>query len=176
MKRRLAAVVLALSLPACSDRPGDFEEVVVPVYDHGAGLPHFKRFGAEMTGDQEIPPRTTDAIGRATFRYENGVGIIFTVNVRGGRNITQAHIHNAPADSNGAIVAWLYPDAPPQDTIEGRFKGVLASDTIVDSEVIGPLAGQGVVGLMRQIRLERTYVNVHTTQYPTGEIRGQILH
>ena len=45
---------------------------------------------------------------------------------------------------------------------------------IRDANVINALAGQGVAGLMAAIRSGNAYVNVHTLQFPPGEIRGQI--
>jgi hypothetical protein len=39
---------------------------------------------------------------------------------------------------------------------------------------VGPLAGQSLDALLAAMRDGDTYVNVHTTQFPGGEIRGQI--
>jgi hypothetical protein len=80
----------------------------------------------------------------------------------------------APAGSNGGIVVWLYPSAPPLKLIPGRTQGVLAEGEITSANVIGGLAGQGLDGLLAAIRAGNTYVNVHTSQFPPGEIRGQI--
>ena len=50
--------------------------------------------------------------------------------------------------------------------------------TVVAADVVGP-AGQGIAPgqideLMRAMRAGVTYADLHTTQYPGGEIRGQI--
>ena len=97
-------------------------------------------------------------------------------------NVLQSHIHVAqPAQSGGISVflctnlgngpagTQLCPPAPA--TITG---------TIRASDVIGP-AGQGIAAgelaeLISAIRAARTYVNVHTAKYPSGEIRANLNH
>ncbi|MGH2603614.1 MAG: CHRD domain-containing protein [Dehalococcoidia bacterium] len=39
---------------------------------------------------------------------------------------------------------------------------------------MGSLAGQPLSALIAQIQSGNAYVNVHTTQFPGGEIRGQL--
>ena len=85
-----------------------------------------------------------------------------------------AHIHLAPAGENGPVTVWLYPDGPPPQLIEGRFNGVLATGTITDDDLVGPLAGMTVADLVQRLENGMGYVNVHTAQNPPGEIRGQI--
>jgi hypothetical protein len=80
----------------------------------------------------------------------------------------------APPGVPGPGIAWLYPAAPPAQHIPGRFQGVLAEGVITDANVVGPLAGQGVAALVAAIRVGNAYANVHTVQFPPGEIRGQI--
>jgi hypothetical protein len=38
--------------------------------------------------------------------------------------------------------------------------------------LVGPLAGKTLADLVTAIRENRAYVNVHTQQFPGGEIRG----
>ena len=89
-------------------------------------------------------------------------------------NVLQSHIHLAPAGVNGPVVVWLYPSSPPAVLIPGRFSGVLAEGTITADDLVGPLAGQPLSSLIDEITAGNAYVNVHTSQYPGGEIRGQI--
>jgi hypothetical protein len=57
-----------------------------------------------------------------------------------------------------------------------RGRGPLATGTITADEVVGPLETEDdpLSALMEAINAGNAYVNVHTTQFPPGEIRGQI--
>lgn len=149
-------------------------------------------FFAHLAGDNEVPANLSQAQGQAVF-WLNGDGsaIEYKLIAANIDNIFQSHIHNAAAGSNGPIVVWLYPDAPPAQLIVGPFHGVLAQGSIEASDVLaaGSFAGVPVEArlnaLLEQMAGGRTYVNVHTTDgdpatgpapgdIPGGEIRGQI--
>ncbi len=117
----------------------------------------------------------TQAQGQAVFQLNgDGTELSYKLIAANVENITQAHIHLAPEGSNGPIVAWLYPPAPPSLLIPDRFDGVLAEGTITDASLVGPLAGQPLAALLDAMRSGGAYVNLHTLQVPSGEIRGQI--
>lgn len=132
-----------------------------------------ENFRTHLSSSEEVPPIDSRATGQAIFQLR-GDGLHYKVIVANIENVTMAHIHLAPAGVNGPVVAWLYPDAPPAQLIPGRFNGVLAEGVINDSNLVGPLAGMTLADLVAAIRAGNTYVNVHTSQYPAGEIRGQI--
>jgi hypothetical protein len=132
-------------------------------------------FVAHLSGQEEVPPADTRAQGQAVFRLSSdGLHIHYQVNVANISDITQAHIHLAGAGMNGPVVAWLYPAAPPSVLIPGRFQGVLAAGVITEANLVGPLAGQTLGDLIERMEAGETYVNVHTLNFPAGEVRGQI--
>jgi hypothetical protein len=127
------------------------------------------------TGDGEVPPTGSAGQAQAQFRLsDDGTSLSYKLNVANIENVTQSHIHMAPAGVNGPIVAWLYPSAPPLQLIPGRSSGTLGEGTITAANLVGPLAGQPLSALVSAIESGNAYVNVHTSQFPPGEIRGNL--
>jgi hypothetical protein len=109
-------------------------------------------FTAALDGGQEVPPTPTPGLGAASLTIQaNGTASI--VVPFGGlvAPTTAAHIHEAPAGSNGPVVVPLVAGI-------GQFAATFT-----------PTAAQLV-----QLRAGNWYVNVHTTTFPGGEIRGQL--
>lgn len=132
-------------------------------------------FSAHLTGDQEVHEVTTLAVGKANFQLsKDGSELSYQLIVEGIENVTMAHIHLAAAGVNGPVVFWLYPQASPPQLIPGLFEGMLAKGTGTLANLVGPLAGHDLSDLFDAMTAGETYVNVHTSQYPGGEIRGQI--
>ncbi len=134
-------------------------------------------FRAHLSGREAVPPVQTRAQGQAIFQLsKDGSELYYKLIVANIENVTQAHIHLAPAGANGPVVVWLYPEGPPAELIPGRFNGVLAEGFITAGDVVGPLAGEEepLEELLVRMALGETYVNVHTVQFPPGEVRGQI--
>jgi hypothetical protein len=134
-------------------------------------------FSAHLTGDQEVAvnPVVTEAVGQAIFQLsKDGSELSYKLIVDGIENVTMAHIHKAPAGTNGPVVMWLYPAASPAQLIPGPFEGILAQGTRTSANLSGQLAGKELSDLVDLIIAGGAYVNVHTSQYPAGEIRGQI--
>ena len=113
---------------------------------------------AAMTGAAERPgPGDPDGTGTATIRLTPGLGrVCFVLTVA---NITlpatAAHIHIAPPTDPGPVVVPLVPpDA------SGSSQGcVTTTRAIVKAILKNPSA---------------YYVNVHTTDFPDGAVRGQL--
>ena len=107
-----------------------------------------------------------DANGRGTA-YVFGVDgdpttlcYVLTVDKVSGE-INGAHIHEGAAGSNGPVVAFL---APPGD---GN-----AADCLTEGEAGKFAEGQTVAEILENP--EDYYVNVHTSTYPSGAVRGQL--
>jgi hypothetical protein len=132
-----------------------------------------ENFHAHLSGGEEVPPADTRATGQTIFELRPD-GLHYKLIVANIQNVTMAHIHLAPAGQNGPVVVWLYPDEPPPQLIPGRFSGVLAEGIITSDDLVGLLADADLDALLAEIRAGNAYVNVHTTQFPGGEVRGQI--
>jgi hypothetical protein len=143
-------------------------------FQRTGGVPANHR--THLTGDEEVPPRATAAQGQAIFQVSpDGESVRFRLQVANIENVLQAHIHLGALGTNGPVVVFLYPPAPPAVLIPGRFDGALGEGTFTAADLRGPLAGQPLSVLIEAIRGGNTYANVHTSQFTGGEIRGQIL-
>jgi len=117
----------------------------------------------------------TTATGVANFQVNrNNTALQYSLNVTGIQNITMAHIHIDTGVVVGPIVVWLYPSNMSPTTIPGTFNGMLAQGVITSANLTGLLTGHTVYELAGLMAAGKTYVVVHTTQNPPGEIRGYI--
>jgi len=136
---------------------------------------------ARMSGANEVPPNDSKAHGSATFRVvyasdTTGTGdslgiasIEYKVRVSNLNDVTAGHIHIGAEGVAGPVAVDLRPR-----TGEGRATGVIAEGVIMAADLVGPLTGMTLSDLWAQIQAGEAYVNIHTTTYPGGEIRGQI--
>lgn len=167
----LVPVTLAALLAACAPDEGAPTSFVAEFQAVAAAT----NPTATLSGGEEVPANASRARGQAVFQLNAaGDAITFRLLIANIENTTQAHIHRAPAGVNGGIVVWLRPEAPPAVLVPGRFDGVFAAGTITAANLVGSLAGQPLSALLDEMRAGNTYVNVHTSQVPGGEVRGQI--
>lgn len=151
------ALTVTFSLAACDD-------------DDDLG-PDNEVFTATLSGT--AAGVTTNASGTATFEVNDDDTIDFVVTANDLENFIMMHIHTGAAGENGGVVVWLRPDAPPPlDPPVASVNGLLAEGTITAPEVLAPLTS--LDDLLRVMRKDSVYVNVHTVANPGGEIRGQI--
>jgi hypothetical protein len=134
-----------------------------------------KNYTAQISARQEVPPNASRSRGAAHFQHDaTDESVSFRLIVANLDNVTQAHIHLGPAGTNGPVVVWLYPSGPPAQLIPGTTSGVLSTGVFTADNLVGPLAGGALIDLLNAMAAGNTYVNVHTTAFPPGEIRGQI--
>ncbi|HYO49966.1 MAG TPA: CHRD domain-containing protein [Chloroflexia bacterium] len=131
------------------------------------------QFRTTLLGSNEVPPRDTDAHGSAQYHVANdGLSVSYKLNLVNIDNIVAGHIHLAPAGVNGPVVVNLV-SASACRTLPN---GMQCSGTFTAANLVGPLAGHPLSDLLTAMEEGRTYTNVHTTQFPGGEIRGQNRH
>ncbi|WP_420473872.1 CHRD domain-containing protein [Noviherbaspirillum sp. ST9] len=112
-------------------------------------------FLSALRGSQEVPPTVSAALGSGTVLV-NPVNRQLTAGVTtSGLTGTAAHIHEAAPGVSGPIII------PLAESVTGS--GIWTANTVLtESQFNALLAGN-------------LYFNVHSTAFPNGEIRGQIL-
>lgn len=140
-------------------------------------------FVATLTGSHEVPPNASPGIGSALVTLDT-VTNMMTVNVSFAGLLSPtiaSHIHCCTPPGANAMVATAVPTFPnfPPGVMTGTylqtFDLTLASTynpafiTAHGGTVAGAQAAF-IAGLMNG----QTYLNIHTSQFPGGEIRGQL--
>jgi hypothetical protein len=147
---RLRALLLVVALAAVG-----LLAVGAPALAEGRPL------SATLTGAAEVPgPGDADAAGAAHVTLNEGQGAIcFDLDWAGiDGTVVAAHIHAAPAGVAGPVIVPLF---------TGAFAGTGSASACI----------RGVSEeLVKAIRHdpERYYVNIHSTVFPAGAIRGQL--
>lgn len=130
-----------------------------------AANPPTPAFGGPIDGAQEVPAVATAATGEATvvISADNSkIWYVVTYNGLSGA-LAAAHIHTGAAGVSGGVILPLVASASP-------MAGTLTSANFAASGAITTFA-QAVAA----IKAGNTYVNLHTSAHPGGEIRGQVV-
>jgi len=132
--------------------------------------------------DPSDPGATTAALSAAdqgVFTEASGcarvvptpVGLFWELLVEDVEGVTQAHIHEGGSNVSGPVVAPLVAFTDELDgTGDGEPADALPDEPIVESGFVADPELAQAVGETPS----NYYVNVHTTQHPAGEIRGQL--
>ena len=79
-----------------------------------------------------------------------------------------AHLHNGKQGEIGPFIVPLYKSDTPTILMNGKLtSGNITADMLDES-----MAGKQIANLTTAMKNSQTYVNVHTQQNPSGEIRG----
>ena len=142
-------------------------------------------FNVTLSGYQEVPMSLSSA-GAAVFEAHirderTGPRIAWALSYNDGfaTPVQQAHIHFGQRHTNGGISIFLCTNLSngPAGTQPCPPGPATVSGEAAAADVIGPagqLIGPGEIEeLVAAIRAGVAYVNIHTTQFPGGEVRGQ---
>jgi hypothetical protein len=138
------------------------------VREHLAGYAEVPSVSSTGFGDFRAKVRNTEIKYRLSYGDLEG-------------DVTQAHIHFGHEWDAGGISAFLCSNLGNGPAGTPACPGPRAgevSGTIGPDQVVGP-SGQGIAPgeygeLLRAIRAGATYATVHSTKYPTAEIRAQL--
>ena len=141
-----------------------------------------QKFLAVLLGVNETPPVQTDAKGASLVTLsEDETMLGYVVAVHNIQNVTAAHIHCGAPGVAGPVVVPLFPvgtgpySGEPTTSHVFWVAGKATEENITpvpDSEAC-PGGISSFAELVEKMRSGETYVNVHTEQYPAGEVRGQ---
>lgn len=135
--------------------------------------PAAERFTATLAGSSVVPATASTSSGTITFEARDST-LSYSLSVANMTGITQAHLHNAAAGANGATLVWLLPvNGNAAQVPSVTLDGVISIGDIAPGWVRGTprLAMDSVKALMRAGRL---YVDVHSSAFGGGEVRGQV--
>ncbi len=117
-----------------------------------------------LSGGNEVPPNGSDGSGTGIYELSaDGTELRFDITASGLTGpVTAAHFHNAETGSNGPVVLNL---APFLTEVNG----------MVTVEGTSLLADWSIDNVAEEIQAGRIYVNLHTANFPNGEIRGLVV-
>ncbi|MEX0863257.1 MAG: CHRD domain-containing protein [Acidimicrobiia bacterium] len=129
-----------------------------------------KNFRAHLSGGDEVPAVDSGGQGQAIFRVD-GDQVHYMLIVAHLDEITQAHIHCAAAGVNGPVKVFLFGLVP--TGVDSN--GILSMGSFTAEDFTGACPGiETIDDLVAAMASGGAYVNVHTIDFPGGEIRGQI--
>ena len=152
------------------------------------GAQGFKQIKEFLTGYEEVPSVSTVAEGEFHARIskdDSQIDYELSYSDLEG-TVQQAHIHIGQKGVNGNIVLWLCGNpgpgiTPPAGTPACPAPPATVIGSLTAANVVPPPTGvgQGIAAgefaeVLRALRAGKTYVNVHTSKFPGGEIRSQI--
>jgi hypothetical protein len=115
-------------------------------------------YRANLTGAQEVPPSGSTAVGFGRVTFLSDTTIRVSLQFSGlGSNQTMAHIHGPAAPGASGPIIF---DIGSQGATSGLFRNLIF--------VVTPQQ-------MQDFRNGLWYFNVHSVNFPNGEIRGQIV-
>ena len=107
----------------------------------------------KLTGDQEVPPNTSTAVGTGSIKIDAAGNVSGSVAAPGMAGMA-AHIHVGAAGVNGPVIVPLTGSAGDTWTVPAGAK-------LTDEQMAAYKAGN-------------LYVNIHTPEHKGGEIRTQL--
>ena len=125
---------------------------------------------ATLSGDQVVPPVSTTATGKATFRHPDSITMNYKVSFIDINHPTGIGVHMGKIGTNGDLIVDLMKQAKSQST-NGNM---IVTGSFTAQNLIGPMKGKTILELVDSMKSGDTYLIIDTEKHPTGEIRGQL--
>lgn len=127
------------------------------------------KFIFKLTGNQEVPPVQTNALGSAEISAFSVAedSISYKINVANISGVTSGHTHLGKIGENGPVVVTFFKYDSPRNNVSET--GSITADMLE-----GPMKGKQLSDLASAGNNGSLYINIHTEKNPNGEIRGQV--
>ena len=109
-------------------------------------------YDVTLSGAKEVPPNTSSATGRFEGTYTKSTKVLSFTLTYSGMTATDWHIHKGGTTVSGPVQIDLSPVVP---------SPLVKSVTLTQEQETDLLSGN-------------YYVNIHSADFPGGEIRGQL--
>jgi CHRD domain-containing protein len=127
-------------------------------------------YAAQLRGANENPANSSTAFGSSLVTLDpNNSTIAFEVSTSGIAAPSASHIHRGAAGTNGPVIINFA--TGPTGFQAGRVTGGGAISALQSSSFLA----SDLTGLSSASTANGFYVNVHSTAFPGGEIRGQLV-
>lgn len=112
-------------------------------------------YAVTLTAKQQVPSFGFDMSTTATLEIDrNNNQVRGTIDVENLSNVTMGHLHYGSVGQNGAVLLVFESD--------GYGNLTLPATMVTESVITAIVSGE-------------THLNIHTTDYPSGLLRGQVL-
>ncbi|HFD39999.1 MAG TPA: CHRD domain-containing protein, partial [Anaerolineae bacterium] len=139
-----------------ADAPAAFQDVMLD-------LSGPQQQSVYLSGANEVPPVATTTSGSAKFAHNvvtRDLDYGITLVVSNPVTITAAHIHSGTVGVNGPALYPIFPFTQPVYVTDSlSWNGTVTLSTTDEALLFGG----------------KLYVNVHSTDNPSGEVRGQVV-
>jgi hypothetical protein len=132
-----------------------------------------------LSGHNEVPAVHTAGHGKLTLTVNGNNTLSFELTYSGLNAAASAsHVHFGQPNVNGGVSFFFCggggkPACPAGTSSTATVTGTVAAADVLALPSQGLAAGD-FAAIVQEIRAGFTYANVHTSQSPGGEIRGQL--
>ncbi len=122
----------------------------------------------ELTGEDQPIPTNTNAIGNITL-IGNIETLQYKLHAEDLTNVKHIGIHQGDSDEQGKVVVSLFETKNPLGVPLVDLSGNITSE-----DLKGPMTDATINDLIGNMSEGNDYVNIQTSEFPLGEIRGQL--
>lgn len=123
---------------------------------------------SDLTGEGQPIATSTNAFGNITL-IGNNQSMQYKLHAENLESVKHIGIHQGDADEQGKAVVTLFETNNPLGVPIVDISGNITSD-----DLKGPMADATIEDLIGNMTEGNDYVNIQTSEFPLGEIRGQI--